>query len=1429
MGRIDWGKIKSTISSGTGGRIHWGTPQQTAPQPTVAPTPVQQTKAPIQPVQIAPMQHVGLRQVGQQAIGVGRNVADFFTQSEQNLGRTVGQSAFALTGGQKQINDITKQNMNAGDTFLKLASKQKDQKRKALYIAHAHEAYTAAGNATEDILGHIRSGKEQLGDAAGVLLDALSFGSYGSAAKGAETGKLLHSAPSVLGGSQKATSVGKAFVQGAKAGAKASAPIGAAYGVAQGLQENKNLKGVAKSGLIGGVTGLVAGGLLGGAAQGLAARSAQQTADKASVLAQTTAQYVPSPELKIGGDSNARIQQIMKNSIDDTFGPLKNGKSVQGIFKGMQITDASGKIRPDVAKGRIQDIGFKLKMEFGPQAQQKFLSSVTPDNVTLSGLTEAARSASGGNLTGALSAIHAGGKTTPEQNAQLQEVIKGIRGQSQMKERGFVTTLKESAKTPQEVKDIIRGSYFVKSNESLTNDARKLVLSDPAAAEALALHPRNAVDIEVGNQLMAHYSGLGNHAKVAQIGEAMASSGTELGQAVQAFSQYDKTTPQGAIRYAQALIKQHNALGKNVVQLSDGHIKSIYDAAEAIQHMPIGRERNIATQTLMNEVKNLIPSTFGDKAITVWKAGLLTSLRTHERNILGNTLQAGAETAKDVPATLADKVMSLRTGQRTTTATLRGTLSGAKSGWRSAVDVVKYGYDPSSTIEKFDIHHVTWGNNPTEQTLKKLTDAVFLPLGAEDKVFLNASYARSLFDQAGAAAINAGRRGDRAFIEDLVAHPTENMLKNATEDSLYATFHDQTVMSKVANSVKRALGKHEATKVLGEVVAPFTGVPSSILGKMVDYSPVGFAKGIRDVGTVLVKNVPSLQRKAAQEIGRGVIGTGLLGLGAYLTKHGLMSGQPKDQAQSRQWELEGKKPNSVLVGGSWRSINSVGPQTLIVLAGSKAQESLQNGGGAAEFGGNIGKDFLGQTFLSGIQGPLNAIADPTRYGGQYLRGQISSVVPNIIKDTARSFDPSQRQSNSVLDSFKQSIPGWRNTTLPKRDVIGNVIPNDTKGVGSFIDLFNSSKPRTSPIISELSRLDLAGNNATPSNLNKNQTIQKQRVKLSPVGLDALESASSGELQSSLNALVQSPLYKSLDDEQKGKAIDRVVTRIRRKYKDNLPPIISVESTYTKSPDSSKNLFDLVGRYGKGFVKDPANTLRALFTPEHLRKVVGNATILERKDFLSLLDKGNTSTQVDHIIPLTLGGTNDMSNLRVISKEDNAKKAIVEEKLFKLLESGAIRKKDAQQMIREYVRTGKEPDVVARKSSFLNLGIPTARASTLPDAKTGEQRIANFIATLEGYKKKGSLADRQNNPGNLRYVGQIGAVRGERGFAKFKKPSAGFQALIKQLRLDASRNLTLRQFVYKYAPPSSNNSASYLSSIARGLGVDPNTKLSQILK
>lgn len=716
------------------------------------------------------------------------------------------------------------------------------------------------------------------------------------------------------------------------------------------------------------------------------------------------------------------------------------------------------------------------------------------------------------------------------------------------KMRGFVTSVKESFQVTDPTKVKVQGSYVPKPNKKLMGEATALLEEGASIKfnQVEGLDKKIAATIQEAINL----DRAGNPQAAANLYNNLSEQGTELGRGVQAFSMIDKMSPEAIALSAAGKIKSYNKTAtRKIPELTGEQVRIISDKIAAMDGLT-GREKNIAIHDIQQTINDFIPSSIGDKAITIWKAGLLTSLRTHERNILGNTLHQGAEILKDIPATITDKLLGLRTGQRTTTFTTRGMKQGVQKGVQSGVDILQTGFDPEEAISKYDLKRITWSKNPVEQALKKYTDVVFRTLGAADKPFWHSAFARSLYDQAGAEAINVGRQGNKKFIERLVNKPTEKMLLEATKDANISTFKNKNVLGSAVSNAKKVFSKNEWGKLVSEGLAPFTGVPSSIAGQLVAYSPIGLINGIKNAGRVVIKNVPDLQRQASQEVGRGIIGTGLIGLGSYLMSKGLMTGNPKDQAESDQWALEGKQRNSILINGKWRGINSIGPEAIILLAGAKFKEAQNEEKGFLSTVGNTGaqllKDYTQQTFLQGIQQPLEVITDPKRNKPErYLGAQMSSVVPNIVKDTAKAFDPLIRENNKFGDYIKNSIPGLRNKSLAKRGALGEQVKQEPTGLGAYIDLFNSKTPSNDPLIQELGRLNNAGFNATPSKIRDQITHEKEKIKLTPQQLDNLE-AKVGELaKPALTDLINSNGYKGMTDEEKMNSIDSTMTRVRK--------------------------------------------------------------------------------------------------------------------------------------------------------------------------------------------------------------------------------------------------------------------------------------------
>lgn len=93
----------------------------------------------------------------------------------------------------------------------------------------------------------------------------------------------------------------------------------------------------------------------------------------------------------------------------------------------------------------------------------------------------------------------------------------------------------------------------------------------------------------------------------------------------------------------------------------------------------------------------------------------------------------------------------------------------------------------------------------------------------------------------------------------------------------------------------------------------------------------------------------------------------------------------------------------------------------------------------------------------------------------------------------------------------------------------------------------------------------------------------------------------------------------------------------------------------------------------------------------------------------------------------------------------------------------------------------------------------------------------------------NLPTTNNNPGDLRFIGQQGATDSPSGFAKFSSPQEGFGALLNDLQTKIKNHpdATLADFSNVYAPPSENNTAQYTANLANQLGVPPNATIGSL--
>lgn len=90
--------------------------------------------------------------------------------------------------------------------------------------------------------------------------------------------------------------------------------------------------------------------------------------------------------------------------------------------------------------------------------------------------------------------------------------------------------------------------------------------------------------------------------------------------------------------------------------------------------------------------------------------------------------------------------------------------------------------------------------------------------------------------------------------------------------------------------------------------------------------------------------------------------------------------------------------------------------------------------------------------------------------------------------------------------------------------------------------------------------------------------------------------------------------------------------------------------------------------------------------------------------------------------------------------------------------------------------------------------------------------------------------RNNNPGNIRnsstvWQGEV-TPSTDRSFKQFRSMAYGYRAMMKLLQNYSRLNgcHTLRTMISRWAPPSENDTRSYISTVAKLTGIDPDDRV-----
>jgi len=780
------------------------------------------------------------------------------------------------------------------------------------------------------------------------------------------------------------------------------------------------------------------------------------------------------------------------------------------------------------------------------------------------------------------------------------------------RERGFITSVKEVLP---ELK--IAGQYIPRSTDALSIKAANLIKDSIETAESIAMENTDDKAVAIASELIKEYGSRATNAmdefiknayyeKAGAVAVNMASKLTELGRGVQAASILARLTPEGQLKFAARTIQKYNegiekskggifGLKKKIPELTKEQSRKIFEEMKAIQLMNDGLAKAERFHKLQQYIGELIPSPLYRKLVNVWKAGLLTGLKTSGLNIFANVGHGRLEAIKEYPAEIIDSVASLFTGEHTISAfskkSLIAELAGMKEGFMRGVRYLKTGFDERNLARKLDWNRVNFGKSKFAKGVQAYEQTIFKTMGAEDQPFYYGAKAKSIVSQAIAKAKNSKLKGKDAsdFIDNLIENPTDEVLKYAVLDAETAVFQNATELGKAARTFQKLPG--------GEIILPFGPTPSAVAMQILNYTPLGAVK-------TLIQNTGKGrfdQRLFSQGMGRAITGTAILYIGSELMKKGLITlDRPTGEKEQKLWELEGRQANSIKLGGEWQQMAAFGPAGNVLLIGAHFQDELSKSGspteGMAKATAGSMKSFTEQTFLKGISSFADAVTDPARSAYGYVVSLVSSVIPTIIADLAKSIDPLERRTESIPQGLQARTPGLRQGLEPQVNVLGEEKKRGGNILETMIDPFRPTKEISTPLIDELRRLWDAGYKVSPTLLGD----KKGYDSLTPSENTKLWKRAGEISKNKLDKLIVLPEYQQADDEQKADSIEKFVDEAKKVARVE----VVIEKTKDLSNEKLKAQLAILKKSGLMTI-EIYNLWLDLGGEEQMNKLIGN--------------------------------------------------------------------------------------------------------------------------------------------------------------------------------------------------------------------------------
>lgn len=722
-------------------------------------------------------------------------------------------------------------------------------------------------------------------------------------------------------------------------------------------------------------------------------------------------------------------------------------------------------------------------------------------------------------------------------------------------------------------------------------------LKDGGKGETLSWFSKNeknvkAEDVAKGWILLKQYQDAGDYQGAVEVAKKMRQIGTNAGQAVQAYNILSRLTPEGMFYYAQSELneayskmvegksKQWIEANQDKFNLTQEETQTILDTMKEVTSLEDGREKNIKLAQIQKLVSDKIPPTTGQSVKAWMRISMLFNPKTQVRNVMGNAVVLPVNATSDVFAGALDKLISKKTGVRTTGVTkegVKGYAKGFKKGVFESYDDFRKGINTRNVEgNRFEIGEgKSFKDKGIGKALNRVDNMLSFALDVGDRGFYEATYTNSINNQ---------------MILNNTTEITQDMIDIATNEALQRTWQDSNNYTQAVLSIRKILNKANVKGYgLGDVLIPFAKTPANLTKAIVDYSPVGLTKTLAFDAKRFTNSLqngqysPQLQHDFVQNVGKGLAGTMLYTLGYALAKAGIATGEPDDDKDVKNFMKNslGISSYSIKIGDKSFTYDWAQPvATPLAIMTNYVKYSKDNPDASAIDKAikamNIGTEqLLQQSFMESLNTVLNGNGTTLENLSQAVLELPARAVPTFCKQIADMVDGTQRSSfeygqpiKSAINSVKAKIPGLSQTLPASVDTLGN----DIQKYGGNNNLWNvmlnpanTNKGQLTKTGQEIYNVYMNTGDSTifPRTAPYYINNKGEKITMSSEQRNEFQRASGKYVEKSLNSLLNNKDYKKLSNNEKANIINEIVSDSYSKAKYDVLGIDSKEYLKTR--------------------------------------------------------------------------------------------------------------------------------------------------------------------------------------------------------------------------------------------------------------------------